>query len=148
MPVTGVHVSLSRAGDTVVVAVSLMGKIGVDIESVSAVNRAGFDDVAFNAPERSVLNALPAHDRDRARASLWTSKEAALKLSGEGLNVDPRKLTVARTEAGASVLRSWPGATLELGQVHLASFEAGPGLVGTLAVLGAHAPRIALRPQP
>ncbi len=148
MPVTRVHVSLSRAGDTVVVAVSLMGAIGVDIESMSAVNHAGFDDVAFNGLERAAIAALPATERDAARASAWTSKEAVLKLSGEGLTVDPRELTVASTQAGASVLLSWPGATLDLGQVHLASFDAGPGLVGTLAVLGAQAPRIVLRPQP
>lgn len=145
---SGVRVSLSRAGDRVVVAVSLMEPIGVDIESVSAVGRAGFDDVAFNGLERAALHALPARDRDRARALLWTSKEAVLKLSGEGLTVDPRELTVAWTEAGVSVLLNWPGATLDLGQVQLTSFDAGPGLVGTLAVLGAQAPRIVLRPQP
>ena len=148
----GTFVSLSRAADTVAVAVSVAGPIGVDIESVSAVGRAGFDDVAFNTGERAALAALPVGARDRVRARLWACKEALLKLSGEGLTVDPQELTVAWVEAGASVLLTapqlldWPGATLDLARLHLSSFDPGPGLVGTLAVLGAEAPRIKRRP--
>lgn len=141
----GVHVSLSRAGDIAVVAVSLAGPIGVDIESVSAVGRAGFDDVAFNLLERTALAAVPFAERDRARAQLWTTKEALLKLSGEGLTVNPREVTVGWSSGGASVLLHWPTATLDLTRVHLANFSAGAGLVGTLAVLSAHAPHVAVR---
>jgi 4'-phosphopantetheinyl transferase len=151
----GAFVSLSRADETVAVAVSLAGPIGVDIESVSAVGRAGFDDVAFNGPERSALQAVPVTERDRMRAGLWTAKEAVLKLSGHGLTVDPRELTVEwRSQPSASVLMmepqqqlSWSGATLDLAQLHLSSFDAGPGLVGTVATLGPKTPRIVLLPQ-
>jgi len=141
---SGSYVSLSRAAATVAVAVSLAGPIGVDIESVSAVGRAGFDDVAFNQPERDALLAVPVRARDRVRAGFWTAKEAVLKLSGDGLTVDPRELTVAWAEEGASVLLSWPGSSLNLSEVHLASFDAGPGLIGTVAALGLKAPRIVL----
>ncbi|TFB93835.1 4'-phosphopantetheinyl transferase superfamily protein [Cryobacterium luteum] len=180
----GTFVSLSRAGPIAVVAVSLVGPIGVDIETVSAVSRAGFDDVAFNDAERATLASLPAANRDHARAIHWTAKEALLKLSGEGLTVDPRELTVgfdsgatgsgagvgteagadagvgtgggaetrvgggAGVGAGASVLLGWPGATLDLGQVYMANFDAGPGLVGTVAVLSSTAPTVKLRREP
>ncbi|TFD10343.1 4'-phosphopantetheinyl transferase superfamily protein [Cryobacterium sp. TMT1-66-1] len=152
----GVHVSLSRAGRTVVVAVSQVGPIGVDLESVASVARAGFDDVAFNADERTALAELPVNKRDRARAALWTTKEALLKLSGEGLTVDPREVTVALGPGGASVEReasaraggsallSWPTATLDLSRVHVVGFHAGPGLVGTLALLGPRAPSLSM----
>ncbi|TFC72480.1 4'-phosphopantetheinyl transferase superfamily protein [Cryobacterium sp. TMS1-20-1] len=151
----GTFASLSRAASTVAVAVSLAGPIGVDIESVSAVGRAGFDDVAFNGPERLALRAVPMAARDRVRATLWTAKEAVLKLSGAGLTVDPRELTVVYPKAAASVfvmeprwqLLSWPGASLDLADLHLAGFDAGPGLVGTVAILGPEAPRIVLLPQ-
>ena len=142
---SGVHVSLSRAGGTAVVAVSLAGPIGVDIESLSAVGRAGFDDVAFNATERTALAAVPIGERDRARARLWTTKEALLKLSGEGLTADPREVTAGWSSGGASVLLRWPTTTLDLTRVHLANFSAGAGLVGTLAVLSSHAPHVAVR---
>lgn len=143
----GVHLSLSRAGTAVVVAVSLVGPIGVDIESVGKVARAGYDDVAFNAAERSALHSLPVAEQDRARATHWTAKEAVLKLSGEGLRVDPREVTVGFGAGGASVLLGWPTATLDLTRVHLANFDAGPGLVGTVAVLSPTAPTIELRPE-
>ena len=139
---SGVHVSLSRAGDTAVVAVSLAGPIGVDIESVRAVGRAGFDDVAFNTLERTALAAVSFAERDRARALLWTTKEALLKLSGDGLTVNPREVTVGWNRSGASVLLHWPTATLDLTRVHLANFSAGAGLVGSLAVLGSRAPQV------
>jgi 4'-phosphopantetheinyl transferase len=137
----------------VVVAVSLAGPVGVDIESVSAVGRAGFDDVAFNAFERDALQAVPLGERDRVRATLWTAKETVLKLFGAGLTVDPRELTVAwRSQPSASAqpqptptLLSWPSATFDLSQVHLTSFDAGPGLVGSVAGLGPTAPLIELR---
>jgi len=70
------------------------------------------------------------------RARLWTMKEAVLKLSGDGLSVDPRELSVRWSAAGASALLSWSTATLDPAQVRFVPFEAGPGLVGTLAVLG------------
>ncbi|MDJ0377085.1 4'-phosphopantetheinyl transferase superfamily protein [Cryobacterium sp. PH31-L1] len=141
---SGIFVSLSRADSAVVVAVSLAGPIGVDIESLAAVDRAGFDDVAFNAFERSQLAGLPAGEQGRARAVLWTTKEALLKLSGEGLTVDPRELTVGLVPGGASALQSWPTATLDLAQVHVAGFDVGLGLVGTLAVLGPSAPSVSV----
>ena len=141
---SGVFVSLSRAGSAVVVAVSRVGPVGVDIESLSAVARAGFDDVAFNADERASLQRLPSIERDWARALFWTTKEALLKLSGEGLTVDPRELTVGLGGAGESAVLSWPTATLDLTQVHVVGFEAGPGLVGTLAVFGPAAPSVSV----
>lgn len=140
----GVQVSLSRAGTSVAVAVSLVGPIGVDIESVSAVTRAGFDDVAFNAAELSALRSLPDDEQGRARATHWTAKEALLKLSGDGLRVDPREVSVGFSAGGASVLRGWPQTTLDLGRVHLVTFVPGPGLVGTFAVLSATPPTVEL----
>ena len=140
----GAFVSLSRAASTVAVAVSLVGPLGVDIESVGAVSRAGFDDVAFNGGEREVLQAVPVGERDRVRAGLWTAKESVLKLSGSGLTVDPRELSVAGRGGAASALLSWPGSSLDLSQVHLTSFDAGPGLVGTVATLGPKARQIVL----
>jgi len=37
---------------------------------------------------------------------------------------------------------SWPTATIDLTLVHLANFDAGSGLAGTLAILGAAAPHV------
>jgi len=130
-----VRVSLSRAGELTVVAVSWAGAVGIDLEDIAAVRRAGFDDVAFTAAERSELAGLDHADADYARAVLWTRKEAVLKLTGDGLRVDPRHLG---TSLGASSRLSWPGSPVDVARVRLTPVALGhghAGLVGTLAHL-------------
>ncbi|TDW29424.1 4'-phosphopantetheinyl transferase family protein [Cryobacterium psychrophilum] len=128
-----VHVSLSRAGGLTAMAVSFDGPVGIDIEDIAAVRRAGFDEVAFNAAERSELAHLAAAEGDHARAVLWTRKEAILKLTGDGLRVDPRELNPS--VAGLTPL-SWPGARVDMTHVRLTPITLGhAGLVGTLAHL-------------
>jgi len=131
-----VHVSLSRAGGIVAVAVSRLGPVGIDIEELSAVRRAGFDGVAFTAAEQLALLPLRGIAADRARATMWTKKEAVLKLTGEGLRTDPREIDVVLDGAAASVSGR--------AGVQLLGFDPGPGLVGTVAVRAPIAPRLAV----
>jgi 4'-phosphopantetheinyl transferase len=142
--------SLSRAGSSVAVAVTFAGPVGVDIESVAEVARAGFDDVAFGDEEIAALRGVPAANAAWARAALWTGKEAALKSTGAGLRVDPRDLSLSlpsRGDPAATRVTAWPGAGVPLETLHLARFEAGPGLVGTVAVLTAAVPPERLPPE-
>ena len=125
-------VSLSRAGASVAVAVSVLGPVGIDIESIDAVARRDLDDVAFTPGELAALSILPADAAARARTRLWTIKEAVLKLTGDGLNVDPRELSVGSTGA----LEAWPNAPFALPRLQLRQVDAGVGLLGTVAVLG------------
>lgn len=137
------HVSLSRAGGSVVFALTFLGPVGVDIESVADVSRAGFDEVAFDAVafgpvELAALAALSGAEAVGARARLWTAKEAALKSTGDGLRVDPRDLTVSlpgRRGPADPGLTAWRGAGFPVDSLRLRCFEAGTGLVGTVAVL-------------
>lgn len=128
---TGWGVSLSRAGASVAVAVSPSGPVGIDIESVDALARRSVDDVAFTRSELRGLRGLHPPDVPRARTRLWTIKEAVLKMTGDGLNVDPRDLALSPT----GTLLSWPSAPFPLPRLRLLAFEAGPGLVGTVAIL-------------
>ncbi len=141
-------VSLSRAGATVAVALSFAGPVGIDIESVDAVGRAGFDDVAFNPVELAALAALPAGDAGRARTEIWTGKEAALKAVGVGLREDPRRLTVRLPRPGEPHphLSAEPGGVLPRVLPRLAAFDAGPGLAGTVAVFTAAQPAVRVLP--
>ncbi len=151
------EVSLSRAGTVVAVALSFAGPVGIDIEGVAAVSRADFDDVAFNALEREALRRARPQDAPLARARMWSAKEATLKAVGVGLRVDPTELTVLPAaptgaaspwgEAGlaASALtvtwdRQPPDGRLPARTPRLVTFDAGPGLVGALAVCGTSAP--------
>jgi len=142
------EVSLSRAGSVVAVALGFAGPVGIDIESVDAVSRAGFDDVAFNPVELAALEGLAGHDAAAARAALWTGKEAALKAIGVGLRVDPRTLTVSLPRPGEEAgpaLSAEPHGALPRALPRLARFDAGPGLVGTIAGFTGAPPTVRVR---
>ncbi|MET4582448.1 4'-phosphopantetheinyl transferase [Conyzicola nivalis] len=126
----GVFLSLSRAGGLVAVAASLHRAVGIDIERLDRVARAGFDDVAFTAEERAEIAG--SADPHALRAVLWTSKEALLKLCGDGLRTDPRLLRVS----GARRLLAWPASAPRLHGAGLTRLDTPPGYVGTLAVSG------------
>ncbi|WP_377793003.1 4'-phosphopantetheinyl transferase family protein [Brachybacterium sp. GCM10030267] len=74
-----VSVSLSRAGPHLVTAVTTEGAIGVDIESVAAVD-AGWDPGLVLHLDEAGLDTGPGR-----RAALWCGKEAILKALGVGL---------------------------------------------------------------
>ena len=137
------HVSLSRAGGSVALALTLIGPVGVDIESVDAASRGGFDEVAFGPAEHAALAETASEDAAGVRARLWTAKEAALKCTGDGLRVDPRDLTVSLPGGGCGGsprLDAWRGARVPVDALRLHGFAPGPGLVGTVAVLAEGTP--------
>ncbi|WP_442807094.1 4'-phosphopantetheinyl transferase family protein [Streptomyces sp. NBC_01294] len=93
---TGVHFSLSHAGDLVAVAVAVV-PVGVDVEEVpwpQVVARTA--PTALHPGELAELAALPVAARPAAFARCWTRKEAYLKGTGAGLNTAP-----ATVRAGA-----------------------------------------------
>jgi 4'-phosphopantetheinyl transferase len=92
--VEGLQLSLSHAGGLVAVAATAALAVGIDVEPLAATRFDGFDEVALTSGERIALEALPPAERDRARTTWWTRKEAVLKATGEGLHVDPRSLPV------------------------------------------------------
>lgn len=69
-------------------------RLGVDLENAVGTEFAGFDDVALTAGEHRHLNAMEPGDQAQERTRLWARKEAWLKMTGEGLRVDPNSLDV------------------------------------------------------
>lgn len=67
-------------------------RVGLDVEPRTATQGATLYTSMFSPAELYFLEAAPpsAH----AFATLWTRKEALLKLSGRGLNADPARLDV------------------------------------------------------
>lgn len=88
--------SISHSGRTVLVAVAMDGRVGVDVEN------APF--VAFGAPglrsrmlaheERNALRSVPVEEANAYLARVWTAKEARVKATGEGQKLDFRLFTV------------------------------------------------------
>ena len=77
-------VSLARAGDISVAAITDAGPVGVDVEAEGAANFAGFEDVALHRNERAPAPGDPTR--------VWVRKEALLKAYGLGLAVDPSEV--------------------------------------------------------
>lgn len=78
----GVHVSLARSGPHLVTAVSTSGPVGVDVESVTGVDRA-WDDLP---PDGRPETAPPG----TGRTAVWCRTEAVLKREGIGFSAPLR----------------------------------------------------------
>ncbi|WMX45020.1 4'-phosphopantetheinyl transferase superfamily protein [Streptomyces roseicoloratus] len=102
-----VEFSLSHAGERVAVAVTSDTPVGVDVERVP---RAGAELPlhVLSPAERAAYDLLPAAGRAGAFTSYWVRKEAVLKATGEGLRVDPARLTVSAADRPAELL-GWRG---------------------------------------
>ncbi len=102
------HVSISRAGGRVVVALTHQGPVGVD-----AVALADLTDDA--APRTAAALGLPDDTAVRTVAEQWSLAEAVLKATGQGLSVDPSE-------------------SREVVGVRASPVDLGPGLVAHVAV--------------
>jgi 4'-phosphopantetheinyl transferase len=138
-----VHLSLAHAGDRVLVAASLLGPVGVDVEEVAGAALAGFDDVALAAQERAWLAPVGPADVAAYRAAVWVRKESVLKATGDGLARDPR-LVVVNSPPDPPRLLAWPGERSPSG-VQLTDIDVGLGYAACVALLVDHPARVHLR---
>jgi 4'-phosphopantetheinyl transferase len=111
-------VSVSHAGEHVLVALARGPRIGVDVERIRDVEVDELARSAFTSAEADELAALPAGEHVRAFFALWTRKESIVKALGIGISGD---------FAGASAATT--GAV-----VH--ELDCAAGYVAALAVLG------------
>ena len=81
--------SIAHGGRYALAAAALEARVGVDTEQVARVTR--LPDHAFLGPgERAALRAVPRGEE--RRAALWVLKEAAAKLTGQGLRAGLRNI--------------------------------------------------------
>jgi phosphopantetheinyl transferase len=102
-------ISRSRSGALEATAISTIGTIGIDIESIAKVG-------------------------DQDRAFDWVAKEALVKATGHGIRIDFREIELERDGAVMTV-RGWPA---DLGLVEpplIRTFVADADIVGALAIL-------------
>lgn len=87
--------NLSHSRDLAVLALSTRGPIGLDIEFVDRkLDIAGLGQSCFDADEIAVLDSLPATARQTRFFAFWTAKEARMKLTGEGLSLPPKTISL------------------------------------------------------
>lgn len=82
----GLHFNLSHADDVALIALSLRGPVGVDIEALDrAAERASDLHAVLSDLERAAIARLPPAARPLATYRCWVRKEALLKAAGCGI---------------------------------------------------------------
>lgn len=126
----GLHLSLSRTGSVVALALSRSGPVGIDVEQVDGAQFEGFGDVALHAHERAATDGDPSDAASDAAS--WVRKEAALKALGVGLRVDPTTFVTPRAGVLSEVVPGMPCLTVmdvdaPTGCVAAVALSSGPG---------------------
>lgn len=98
--VDGPMFNLSHSGDRGVVAIGDRAPVGVDIEQIGRPfqDMEGLAKRCFTAPERRAIDTAP--DPLRQFLIFWTAKEARMKLTGEGLGLDPQDIHLVLDDTG------------------------------------------------
>ncbi len=104
------HVSVSRSGSLVAVALTRVGPVGVDIERHAAGRTA--------ALARQILTATEPVSRREDILTYWCRKESVVKATGQGLRV-PLKDVVVSPAADPAQLVSYQGRELAASLVDL-----------------------------
>jgi len=96
---TGLDFCASSSGHLGVLAVRSGGRVGVDIEVVQG-TRLPEDETWLSRDEQQVLADAAHPHEDRIQA--WVRKEACVKATGEGLNVELTEVSVLASSGGAA----------------------------------------------
>lgn len=102
------HFNLSHDDTLALVAVSVNGAVGIDLESIHRAKDLPACAGTFCHPEE--LAGLPS-DRDLLR--IWTAKEACVKASGTGFTVSPCEIRVLDHGVLDAAGTLWPLLRLE-----------------------------------
>ncbi|WP_298461634.1 4'-phosphopantetheinyl transferase superfamily protein [uncultured Cellulomonas sp.] len=125
-----VHVSLTRSGPVVAVALCTTGPVGIDAEARAAVGAAPLADVVLAPGE---LHRSRGRPRTGTLARRWVRTEAALKALGTGLTVAPSSVTLEPATRGSRGVDA-----VVAGSVAIADLRLGRGRAGAVAVLAPH----------
>lgn len=132
--------NLSHSGDSLVVAISRCGPVGVDVEHVRG-GRA-IEKLAgriLSPAESREYESLDSSDRELALWRAWTRKEAYLKGVGVGLSERLADVTVTLGASRTPRILSVKGRAEDAGLWRLHEFWPAPDVLGALAVKNAAA---------
>jgi len=116
-------------------AVTLDGKIGVDLEHIIPIVEAGqIADRFFSDQEKAVINSLSGRKKSELFFKIWTAKEAYLKARGEGLTYPLNKVDVLTALRGYPCSLKVEGNVAEYTHWSLRQLRTAAGFVGALVV--------------
>ncbi|MUH36570.1 4'-phosphopantetheinyl transferase superfamily protein [Zobellia amurskyensis] len=131
---TPLRFNLSHSGDSIVIAFTDIGEVGVDVECIkSNFDIAKIAEGFFSSDETSSLLVFPEEKRAKAFFNCWTRKEAFIKAKGAGLSFDLNSFSVSITDDNPKLLRThWD--SKEKDSWKLFSFENLEGYCSALCV--------------
>jgi 4'-phosphopantetheinyl transferase len=94
-----VNFNLSHSGARAVVAVTRGSDIGIDLETIDRFDSIddeldGLAQSCLTDEEQVALAAVPSARRVRRFLAYWTAKEARMKLTGEGMALEPHTIAL------------------------------------------------------
>lgn len=99
-----VHFNLSHSKDLGALAVSSAGSVGLDVEMLDF--EFPVREIAreyFVRSERAAIDHAPDDfERTRRFFQIWTAKEAVMKVTGLGMNLEPRSIELALDPVSAT----------------------------------------------
>jgi len=131
------HLNLAHTGDLALIAVTNVGDVGVDIESIRPIKNV--DDLVarfFSARENELFQQVPAAEKPAAFFNLWTRKEALLKATGEGLTGSLSLMEVSFLPGEPARLLAISGNRQMGTRWILRELSPAPGFTGAVAVEG------------
>lgn len=135
-----IHFNMSHSADIAVFAVTGRGTIGIDVELFD--RKVEIDELSryyYTLTEQQALALLPEKERREMFFWLWTAKEARMKVTGEGLALDPRLIDVVIEEGRLKSYRLPMEPKASLMAVFLDDLQ------GACTVAGLFAPVVKLR---
>ncbi len=131
-PHDGLHFNLSHCADRALVALSVDGPVGIDLEPLERAPDLLECTATFCHPLEIIDLPDESHARATALLHIWTAKEAVLKALGTGLSHPPDSVRII-FQQGAGIAISEPPLD-GLNRQRLRELE-HPGLAGYQAML-------------
>ena len=129
--------NVSHAHGMALYAITRGREIGIDLEHIRADVTGERIAARFFAPrEVGMLQALPAQRRLEAFLTLWTRKEAYVKVRGDGLSLDLARFDVSRAVVEPAARVTSEAERQDLRRWSLRDLAPGPDYVAALAIEG------------
>jgi len=131
----GIHFNLAHTGDLALVAITRIGWVGVDVESVRPIKNVDELVARFFSPRESALFQKVSTDaKPAAFFNLWTRKEALLKATGEGITRSLSLVEVSFLPGEPARLLAISGDVKAAQQWTLKELEPANGFAGAIAL--------------
>jgi 4'-phosphopantetheinyl transferase len=131
----GVHFNLAHSEDMALIAVTRLGRVGVDVECIRPVKE--MDALVarfFSARENEAFQKVVDAEKPAAFFNLWTRKEALLKATGEGITRSLSLVEVSFLPGERARLIAIAGDVEQAAQWSLRELSPAAGFTGAVAI--------------